>query len=116
LAVACGSNSETPKIVVAASSEYVGASVRIDGQVVGKLDREGLIARIMDRLLPRPDFFPAETASLLIDPSGLAEGKHRLVVTRGNQQLLDEEFEYPLREDSLVFWLPEKKGPPSTGD
>ncbi len=75
----------------------------IDGRQVGRLERQGTVARLVDRFLPQPDFFPRDAVSLRVDISELAEGPHTVQVASEGREIIVRSFVLPLSEDILVF-------------
>lgn len=102
---ACTDAPERPLLVVAASMEQMGAVVIIDGEEVGCLKRQSITARLIDKIVQQPDFFPDEVVSLSVGVSEMAAGPHVIEIVNNGEQLRKQSFSVPLSEDVLIFVL-----------
>jgi len=106
----CTQEPEGPSLVLAGPADYVGAVVTVDGRRVGKLEKQGIAARVFYRLVPRPGFFPREVVSLAIDVSNLPEGIHVVRVVYAGRELTKRSFMAPLTESMVVSVAPAGEG------
>jgi hypothetical protein len=105
LVCGCGSDQEKKRenlLILVASSEHEGARVFIDGEEIGTLQRERLLARLIRKVVPQPDFWPSGFASLSIDVSALGDGTHVVRVASDDEELISRSFLVPLSEDLII--------------
>lgn len=106
LIAGCTQEPEDHCLILAASIDHLGAEVTIDGTAAGNLKRQRVAARLLDKFIPQPDFFPKEVVSLSVDVSNLPEGLHVVRVVNAGQELISRDFSVPLSEDILLFVEP----------
>ena len=106
----CNMDPVGPRLLLVAPGDQIGARVFIDGEEVGILESQTKAAKLIDKVISKPDFFPKELVSLSIDVSGLPEGDHVVRVVNAGKELIAKTFSVPLSEDELFYaWSGEEE-------
>ena len=103
LIVGCGSELEKPDkaLIVTGSEELVGATVSLDGVVLGSLELlekpPGIMIWVVSRITGNrgPYENDHETAALIFDLEGTAPGAHLVVVEHPKYPPIEKSFDYP---------------------